>query len=131
MTVILYCLHMKMKRKLIGILVCMLLLTTIPLSAGMTTEKETEPDEEPEGIFGLAWVRGWLLNPREVDNYISGRAIRLRYFEFSGLKTNKGIITLKSVNFRAGIFLDIKYIGALGSLAYVQGFVPGGIDVQE
>ena len=55
---------MKVKRKIIGILICMLLLTTIPLAAGMTIEKErtiekeTEPEEEPEGLFGWAWVRG-------------------------------------------------------------------------
>lgn len=118
-----------MKRKLIGILVCVLLLTTIPLAAGITIEKETEPEEEPEGIFGLAWVRGWILNPRETGNRISGRAIRLHFIEFSGLETRRGVVTLRRVNFRAGMFLDITYMGELGSLAYVRGFVPGGIGI--
>lgn len=45
-------------KRIIGILICMLLLTTIPLAAGMTIEKETESEEEPEGLFGWAWVRG-------------------------------------------------------------------------
>lgn len=117
-------------KRIIGILICMLLLTTIPLAAGMTIETEPEPEEEPEGLFGWAWVRGWLLNPREIGNYISGRTIKLHFIEFSGLETKRGVITFKLVNFRAGIFLDIKYIGPLGSLAYVRGFVPGGIDIQ-
>ena len=119
-----------LKEKILGIFVCMLLLMTIPLATGMTVETEPEPEEEPEGFFGWAWVRGWLLNPREVGPYISGRAIRLHFIEFSGLETKRGVISFKLVNFRAGVFLDIKYLGPIGSLAYVRGFVPGGIEVQ-
>jgi len=116
-----------MKRKLIGIFVCMILLTTVPLASGMMIEEETETEEETEGIFGLSWVRGWIFNPRETGNRISGRAIRLHFIEFSGLDTRRGVVTLRRVNFRAGMFLDIAYIGQLGSLAYVRGFVPGRI----
>ncbi len=114
------------REKILGIFVCMLLLMTIPVVSGMTVE--TEP--EPEGLIGWAWVRGWLLNPREIGAYVSGRAIKLHFIEFSGLETKRGVIAFKLVNFRAGVFLDIKYLGPIGSLAYVRGFVPGGIEVQ-
>ena len=117
--------------KLFGTVVCILLLTTIPLASGMTIETTPEPEKETEGLFGWAWVRGWLVNAREVGDYISGRAIKLHFIEFSGLETKRGMITLKLVNFKAGVFLDINYLGPLGSLAYVRGFIPGGIDIQE
>ena len=122
---------MKISReKVLGIFVCMLLVMTIPLATGLAVETEPEPEEETEGLIGWAWVRGWLLNPREVGPYISGRTINFHFIEFSGLETKRGVIAFKLVNFRAGAFLNINYLGPIGSVAYVRGFVLGGIEVQ-
>ena len=119
-----------MKKQLIGFIVCSLLLCTIPLAAGINIA--TENDEEPaSGLLGWAWIRGWVMSPRELGNYMSGRAIRVHFIDFSGLETKAGIIKVKLISFKTGAFLKIDYFGPIGALAYVHGFVHGGIDVQE
>ena len=75
-------------KRIIGILICMLLLMTIPLAAGMTVETETvetepEPEEEPEGIFGITIIRGFVANVKQHGTDITFRAIRLHYLTIS------------------------------------------------
>ena len=48
-----------MKKKIIGLLICMLMMTTIPLAAGMT---ETEPEKEPTLDVGRVFLKGLLFH---------------------------------------------------------------------
>ena len=119
-----------MKKQLMGILICSVLLLSVPLAAGAFVD--TEIDEQPTtGLLGWAWVRGWVLNPREMGNYFSARALRLKCIDFAGLETKRGIIKLKLISFKMGPFVQIDYLGPFSSIAYVRGFVHGGLDIQE
>jgi hypothetical protein len=119
-----------MKKKIIGLLICFMLVSLIPLAAGTVSSYEDEKELTEGGLFGWAWVRGWIMNPRELGGYLSGRAIRLHFIEFSGLETKFGIIKLKLVNFKTGPFVKVEYLGPLCTIAHVKGFVHGGIEIQ-
>ncbi len=119
-----------MKKKILCILVCMLLLATIPLAAGMSFDNETE--DETTGLVGWAWLRGWVLNPKVVGNKVHARALRLHYIEVSGTETNIGIVRFKQVEFRDGSPLGIRMeFGLLGSMSYVFGLFHGGLDIKD
>ena len=119
---------MKLKNKLIGIFICMLMLATIPLAAGATVE---EPETETSDLVGLTWLRGWIFNPKTVLGSIHCRAVRLHYFELTGMETSFGIVRVRDVSFRDGIMLRYVNIGPLGSLTYVIGLTYGGININN
>jgi len=50
----------KVKRKILGIFVCMLMLVMIPLVAGMTVD--SEPDDPETTDFGRTIIRGFVFN---------------------------------------------------------------------
>ena len=68
-----------MKNKIISLLVCMLMMTTIPLAAGST---EPEP-AEPEQIFDRVLMSGLLFNVKRVGNLYHAQVIRLRWYEIN------------------------------------------------
>ena len=118
-----------MKKILIGIVLCMLLLASIPLTTGAKVKEEQ--DEEPVDLVGLTWVRGWIVNPRIVLGMISARALRLHYIELTGMETHAGIVRAKQVTFRDGLALRYVQIGPLGTITWVMGFIYGGINIQN
>ena len=120
---------MKLKRKMIGILVCMLLLTTITLAAGMNVEEEK--DEGTTDLVGVTWLRGWIFNPKTILGKIHARAIRLHYVEITGMETDLGIVKVREVSFRDGVLLKFVNIGPLGSLTFVIGLTYGGINIEN
>ena len=120
---------MKVKRKIIGILICMLLLTTIPLAAGMTVEKETEPEEEPEGIFGITIIRGFVSNVKQSGASITFRAIRLHYLTISGMEQSIGVLRFEKCTVDDFIFERRLDIGPLGLFSWIFGIVRGGLEV--
>jgi hypothetical protein len=119
---------MKLKNKMIGIFICMLLLATIPLAAGTSVE---ETDEQPTDLIGMTWVRGWIFNPKTVLGMVHARAIRLHYVEITGMETDLGIVRVRDVSFRDGVFLRFINVGPLGSMTYVIGLTYGGININN
>ena len=89
-------------KRIIGLLVCMLVLSSIPIAAGVQVE---QPEEQPTDLIGMTWVRGWIFNPKTVLGMIHARAIRLHYFEITGMETDLGIVRVREVSFRDGVFL--------------------------
>jgi len=118
---------MKVKRKIIGVLICMLLLTTIPLAAGMTIEKETEPEEEPEGIFGITIIRGFVANVKQRGTDITFRAIRLHYLTISVMEKSIGVLHFEKCRVNNFIFERRWDMGPLGTFSWIFGIVRGDI----
>ena len=77
------------KRKLLGLFACMLLLTMIPLVAGVT---ESEPDSEPTLDAGRVWLRGLLFRCNRVGNVNHALALRLHYIEFTPTERTAGMV---------------------------------------
>ena len=75
-----------MKKKVIGILVCMMMLAMIPIAAGLNSDMtctETEPIIETTPIEGKkTFIVGIVTKPHLVlfGQFISFRAVRVRYF---------------------------------------------------
>ena len=61
---------------------------------------------------------------------INARAINLHYLEFTPQGFHRGVVRLKSVSFRNGIFIKMSEKGLLGNIVYVTGFCHGSIDIQ-
>jgi hypothetical protein len=114
-----------MKRKLIGLFVCMLLVATIPLAAGVTEEKHEEPTD---GILGWTIIRGWIMNLQKDGNTLKFRALRLHYTEFSGMETATGV--LRGVRVKISDMGPDRQLtfGPLGSLTWIFGLCHGSIE---
>ena len=114
-----------MKKKIIGLLICMLMLTTIPLAAGMT---ETEQDPETQSI-GRVFLKGLLFHKLRKGNVNHAMAIRLFYIQFTPTERTMGWVTLNTVVFRDSAYLGRMYEVGLGLFTYVFGFFEGGLQV--
>ena len=113
------------KKKLLGVFVCMLMLTTIPLAAGMMEDGESPTPD----IVGRVWLRGWLFRRIKSGNVNNAIAIRLHYIEFTPTERTMGIVVLKRVAFRNFLYLGRMYETPLGGLVYVCGFFRGGLEI--
>ena len=115
-----------MKKKIIGLLICMLMLTTIPLAAGMT--EKTEQDPEPLDI-GRVFLKGLLFHKLRKGNTNHAMAIRLFYIQFTPTERTMGWVTLNTVIFRDSAYMGRMYEVGLGLFTYVFGFFEGGLQV--
>ena len=115
-----------MKKKIIGVLICMLMMATIPLAAGMT---ETEPEKEPTLDVGRVFMKGLLFHRLRKGNVNHALAIRLFYIEITPTERTMGWVTLNHVVFRESIYLGRMYEVGLGLFTYVFGFFAGGLEV--
>lgn len=93
-----------MKRKIIGILICMMMLSTIPIVVGNTMDNKPkmELNEEPSSVVGVTFVAGYVLNPTEtVFGRINANAIVLLYYDRGIIQKGTGIVTgFKKVSFK-------------------------------
>ena len=113
------------KRKLLGIFACMLMLTTIPLASGVS-----EPDDpQPEFDIGRVWLRGLLFRCNRVGNVNHALAIRLHYIELTPTERTAGMVTLNHVVFKDSAYLGRMYEVGIGLFTYVVGFFEGGLEI--
>ena len=118
---------MKVKRKIIGIFICMLLLTTIPLAAGMAVEKEIETEEEPEGVFGFTIIRGFISNVKQRGTDVTFRAIRLHYLTMTPMEKSVGVLHFEKCRVNSFMFERRWDMGPLGSFSWIFAIVRGEI----
>ena len=95
-----------------------------------TLDTIDQESEETDGLFGWVWLRGLVFNPREDGSRINARAINLHYFEISPQGLRRGVVRLKTVSFRNGIFIKMSEKGLLGNIVHISGFCHGGIEIQ-
>jgi len=115
-----------MKRKIFSLLICILLISTIPLAAGVT---ENEPEREPGLDVGRVWLRGLVFRCNRWGNVNHALALRLHYIEFTPSERTMGIITMNHVVFRDSAYLGRMYEVGLGLFTYIVGIFLGGIEI--
>ena len=114
-----------MKKKIFGLLICILLISTIPLAAGITDE----PEKEPGLDVGRVWLRGLLFRCNRWGNLNHALALRLHYIEFTPSERTMGIITMNHVAFRDSAYLGRMYEIGFGLFTYIVGVFMGGIEI--
>jgi len=117
----------KVKKKITALLVCLLMIATIPLAAGVMEDRESE-SPTPD-IVGRVWLRGWLFRRIKSGNVNNAIAIRLHYIEFTPTERTWGIVMFKRVAFRNFLYIGRMYETPLGVLVYVFGFFRGGLEI--
>ena len=118
---------MNVKRKVIGIFVCMLMLATIPLAAGMTVDDT--PDDPETTDLGRTILRGFVLNYRNSGFGNKFFALRVHYIEITGTERTTGVITFRPCDVGKELLLGYRRDGPVGMLGYMFGATfRGGID---
>jgi len=117
-----------MKRKIIGILICMMMLSTIPIVVGNTMDNKPkmELNEEPSSVVGVTFVAGYVLNPTEtVFGRINANAIVLLYYDRGIIQKGTGIVTgFKKVSFKETPLMIMNEQSSMG-LTLVIGICSG------
>lgn len=114
-----------MKKKIIGLLVCTLMLATVPLAAGVTQEKEIEPELD----VGRVFLKGLLFRCNRFGNVNHGLAIRLLYIEITPTERSWGWVTFNRVTFRDSLYMGRMYEVGMGLFTYVFGLYAGGLEI--
>ena len=116
----------KLKKKISSILICLLIVLTVPIA----TAVNEEPEEDTTDI-GRVWLRGLCFNLVDLGHKNFGWAIRLHYIEFTPTERTTGILRLKRFAFGDSIMAGRIYEpGPFGLISYVFGIFRGGIEVQ-
>jgi len=114
-----------MKKKIIGLLVCTLMLATVPLAAGVNDE----PEIQPELDIGRVFLKGLLFRCNRFGNVNHGLAIRLLYIEITPTERSWGWVTFNHVTFRDSAYMGRMYEVGLGMFTYVFGLYMGGLEI--
>jgi hypothetical protein len=117
-----------MMKKIIGILICMMMLSTIPVVVGNPTDSKPKIDlnEEPSSLVGITFVAGYVLNPTEtVLGRINANAIALLYYDRGIIQRDTGIVTgFRKVSFKESPLMIMNEQGSMG-LTLVIGICSG------
>ena len=129
------------RKKLLGVFACMLMLTMIPFAAGMQETSparesvsvssemaDTQPDSEPAGL-GRVWLRGILFRCNRRGDVNHALAIRLHYAEITPFERTAGIVTMNRVTFGDSAYAGRMYEIGFGMFTYVIGFFKGGLEI--
>lgn len=83
-----------MRSKVVGLFICMMILTTIPLAAGLNLKNK--PDCQISDILAKTTIRGIVLYPRisQDGKTINFLALRLHYRTINPEGVNYGIVKL-------------------------------------
>ena len=104
-----------MNKKIVGIILCTLMLAAIPVAAGTSSDTDTEKT----GIFGKTYVRGFILGSRTEGIVTSFFALLVHYRTYSLFgETDSGVLVFQKVSFIG------KFSGHLGRF-YVMGTFRG------
>ena len=105
-----------MNRKIVGVLLCMLMVAAIPVAAGMQCDTGTE---EPLGPFSKTTVRGFILGSSTDGWSTSFFALRVKYTTTNLFgEQESDVLILQRVTFTG------KLIGHLGKF-YISGIFHG------
>jgi hypothetical protein len=109
-----------MKKKILGIVMCMLMIGVIPTVAAVTCIPDPEP--QPTGMFDRTTIRGIVLFPRvsRFGDSMKFFALNLHYKTTNLLGTISGTMRLKSIEipldfsgFRGNMFIFGSFKGNL------------------
>ena len=114
-----------MKAKILSILICMLMLATLPLAAGAVNSEQDA--ETTDSVFGWTIIRGFIGNIKKEGNDLYFRAIRLHYSEITGMESSFGVIKFKRCRISdMGPDRQLTF-GPLGSFTWIFAICHGGL----
>ena len=100
-----------MNKKILGIILCVIMLMAIPVAAGM----QSTTSDKNDGIFGRTTVRGVILGSQSEGRSSSFFALFVHYTSYSLLGGEQsGYIIMKRVSFPG------KFMGYMGKF-YIAG----------
>jgi hypothetical protein len=118
---------MNVKRKILGILICVLMLTTIPLAAGMTVD--SEPDDPETTDIGRTIIRGFVFNYKPSGFGHKFFALRIHYIEITGTTRTTGVVIMKQCIVGRERNIGFNWCGPVGFFGYMfASTFRGGID---
>ena len=101
-----------MNKKIVGIMLCLLMLMAIPIAAGIQT---TTTKDSSDGMFGRTYIRGIILGHRTEGRTTTFFALYVHYTHYKLLgEPESGFVILKPVSFNG------KFMGHMG-LFYISG----------
>ena len=119
-----------MNRKAIAVVLCMLILPTVPLVTASMQPEVTE-EKPTDSIFGWTIVRGLIFNLQKMGNDLVFRAIRVHYTTITGLEISSGVIKGKQVAV-SDFGPDRRvHFGALGVFVYLYAVCKGGVQIMD
>ncbi|UCD13011.1 MAG: hypothetical protein JSW60_05440 [Thermoplasmatales archaeon] len=104
----------------------MLMISIIPLAAGMTQE---EPEYQPEIDVGRVFLKGLLFRCNRFGNVNHALAIRLFYLEITPTERSWGWVTFNRVSFRDSLYMGRMWEVGMGLFTYVFGLYAGGLEI--
>ena len=117
-----------MKKKLIGLFIGIVMLSTVPLAVGQETVEEKIVSTNDVGdygsVMGVTFMAGYVMNPKTVGLKTNAKAVVLGYYEKGLLQEDMGVALLKNVEFRAGNLLYMSEPNDFG-LTLVIGICTG------
>jgi hypothetical protein len=120
-----------MKKKIISILFCFLIVFTIPIASGISADLENlipklEIEDNPTSVFGVAFIAGFVLNPTTtLLGRVNANAVVLVYYDRGIIKNDAGLLTgLKKISFKETSLLSMNEQDSNG-LARVFGLCSG------
>jgi hypothetical protein len=115
-----------MKKKILSLMFCMLMITAIPLAAGTAVDSS---DDENDALLGWTILRGFVFNVKKVGNDLHFRAIRLHYTQFTGMEWSTGVVKLKDCSVSDLGPDRMVSLGPLGSFSWLFAVCHGGLNV--
>lgn len=108
-----------MNKKIIGIALCVLMLTLIPTAAGL--QSAPEEAEGADGLLKRTVVKGFIFNPKTEGRTTTFLALFIQYTTYGLMgETDSGVVVLRRVSFNG------RFTGFMGKF-YVQGSFRGTI----
>ena len=101
----------------------MLLISTIPVAAGINTEKT----EETTDLLGWTIIRGFVFNIKKIGNDLYFRTIRLHWTQFTGSEFSMGVMRFTRAKVSdLGPDRQLTF-GPLGSFTWIVALCHGGL----
>ena len=119
---------MNVKRKILGIFICILMLATIPLASGITVD--SEPDDPETTEIGRTILRGFVFNYRPSGSGHKFFAIRIHYVEITVTSRTAGVVIMKQCTVGSETTLGFNWRGPVGFVGYMFGSTfKGGLEI--
>lgn len=110
-------------KKIMGILLCTLMIATIPMAAGMNTDNEKDTTD----LFGWTVIRGLIFNIKKIGNDLYFRAIRLHATQFTPTEMSMRVHRFERLKISDfGPDRQITF-GPLGSFTWIIGLKHGDL----
>jgi len=118
---------MNVKRKVVSIILCIVMLATIPIAAGMTTDNNLDDPQTTD--IGRTIIRGFVFNYKPSGFGHKFFALRIHYVEITGTQRTSGVLILKQCNVGRETAIGFNWCGPVGMFGYMFGATfKGGID---